>query len=129
MLFKLFLVTVLLGLAAADNIDKDAEIRSLKNDPADAEGNFAYLFDTTNGIAVQESGNAAGVSGAAQWISPEGVKIDFSYTADQDGYHPVGAHLPTPPPIPEAIIRAVEYIRTHPQKDEYIRTTSKPFYG
>ncbi|XP_055846212.1 pupal cuticle protein Edg-78E-like [Episyrphus balteatus] len=126
-MFKLLLVTVLLGLAAADNIDKDAEIRSLQNDPADAEGNFAYGFDSTNGIAVQESGNPAGVSGVAQWVSPEGVKIDLSYTADQDGYHPAGAHLPTPPPIPEYVLRAIEYIRTHPSKEEI--ASNKPQFG
>ncbi|XP_055845753.1 pupal cuticle protein Edg-78E-like [Episyrphus balteatus] len=116
-MFKLILVTVLLGLAAADNINKDAEIRSLDNVPADAEGNFNYGFETSNGISVQEKGNAAGVSGAAQWISEEGVPIQLEYTADEDGFHPSGAHLPTPPPVPEAIVRAIEYIRTHPSKE------------
>ena len=119
-----------MGLAAAASVDQAAEIRSLTNEPADAEGNFAYAFDTTNGIAVQESGNIAGVTGAAQYISPEGEAIELKYTADQDGYHPVGSHLPTPPPIPDYILRAIEYINAHPQKDEPLKViSSSPFKG
>ncbi|XP_055909553.1 pupal cuticle protein Edg-78E-like [Eupeodes corollae] len=116
-MFKLLLVTVLLGLAAADNINKNAEIRVLDNTPADAEGNFKYGYEASNGISVQETGNAAGVSGAAQWISQEGIPIQLQYTADENGFHPSGAHLPTPPPIPAQILRALEYIRTHPSKE------------
>ncbi|XP_055846823.1 pupal cuticle protein Edg-78E-like [Episyrphus balteatus] len=130
-MFKIVLVACLLGLAAAASVDQAAEIRSLTNEPADAEGNFAYAFDTTNGIAVQESGNVAGVTGAIQYISPEGEAIEIKYTADQDGYHPVGNHLPTPPPIPEYIIRAIEYINAHPQQDEPLKkvVSSSPFRG
>lgn len=30
------------------------------------------------------------------------------YTADQNGFVPVGDHLPTPPPVPEEILKALE---------------------
>ncbi|XP_055909554.1 pupal cuticle protein Edg-78E-like [Eupeodes corollae] len=132
-MFKLILVATLLGLAVAADSDRAAEIRTLTNDPSDADGNFAYAFDTTNGIAVQESGNIAGVNGAAQWVSPEGVPVQLTYTADENGYHPSGDHLPTPPPIPEAILRAIEYIRTHPPKEETVKyqqaQANTPFRG
>ncbi|XP_055845228.1 pupal cuticle protein Edg-78E-like [Episyrphus balteatus] len=118
-MFKIILIiAALVGLLSAADVDRAAETRSHINDPSDADGNFAYSFDTTNGIAVQEAGNIAGVNGAAQWVSPEGIPIQLTYTADENGYHPSGAHLPTPPPIPEAILRALEYIRTHPPKDQ-----------
>ena len=106
--------------SSADNIDKNAEIRSLRNEAADAEGNYQFAYETSNGIQVQEAGNPAGVRGTVNYISPEGEKISLSYTADEEGYHPQGDHLPTPPPVPAYVLRALEYIRSHPpaQKDQ-----------
>ncbi|KAH8366195.1 hypothetical protein KR093_010130, partial [Drosophila rubida] len=107
------LIAALLVCAVyADNIDKDAQIIQENNDTPDAEGNYNSAFQTSNGISQQEAGNAAGVSGTVSYIAPDGTPINWSYTADENGYHPVGDHLPTPPPIPEAIARALEYIRS-----------------
>jgi len=108
------LVIALIAFAYADNIDKNAEIRSFKNDAADAEGQYQYAYETSNGIQFQEAGSQAGVRGALNYVSPEGERIALSYTADEEGYHPVGDHLPTPPPIPAYVLRAIEYIRAHP---------------
>lgn len=108
------LAVVAVGSCQADNIDKDAQIRSLSNDAADAEGNYQYAYETSNGIQFQESGNPAGVRGSLNYVSPEGEQIVLSYTADEEGYHPVGDHLPTPPPVPAYVLRALEYIRSHP---------------
>lgn len=107
-------VVAFAGIAHCDNIDKDAEIRSITNEAADPEGNFQYGYETSNGIQVQALGNPAGVSGSVNYVSPEGEHIALSYTADEEGYHPVGDHLPTPPPVPAYILRALEYIRSHP---------------
>ncbi|XP_068143240.1 pupal cuticle protein Edg-78E [Drosophila tropicalis] len=118
MMFKLSIITLLVGVVAlvhADNINKDASILSSKNTEPDADGNFQYAFETSNGIQTQEAGNANGVTGAFTFISPEGNQVSLTYTADENGFQPSGSHLPTPPPIPEAIVRALEYISTHPQ--------------
>ncbi|KAH8339270.1 hypothetical protein KR074_010088, partial [Drosophila pseudoananassae] len=105
---------LMLANVQADNIDKDAQALSLKNDAADPEGNYAYAYETTNGIQAQEAGNANGVTGGSSYVSPEGIPISLTYVADENGFQPQGAHLPTPPPIPEAILRALEYISNHP---------------
>lgn len=36
------------------------------------------------------------------------MQYSITYTADETGFHPQGAHLPTPPPIPPEIQRGVE---------------------
>lgn len=86
------------------------------------DGSYQYAFDTTNGIAIQESGvGGQGSNGNAQWISPEGIPVSLSWVADANGYHPTGSHIPTPPPVPTHVLRALEWIRLHPSPEELQR--------
>ncbi|XP_055914616.1 pupal cuticle protein Edg-78E-like [Eupeodes corollae] len=104
--------------AASSNSDATAEVKSY-TDQINPDGSFTYQFDTSNGIVVQESGSANGtVQGAIQYQSPDGEQIQLTYTADENGFHPSGSHLPTSPPIPENIARSLEYIQAHPPADE-----------
>ncbi|KAG8037643.1 hypothetical protein G9C98_005854 [Cotesia typhae] len=90
------------------------------------EGNYKYEYETGNGIQVQETGtlvngpegDAIVAQGAYQYRDDEGNVFQVSYLADENGFQPQGAHLPVAPPIPEAIQRSLEYIRTHPQPQE-----------
>lgn len=97
-----------------------AEIRSAASDVA-PDGSYQYAYETSNGIAAQESGvGGVQASGAASHTSPEGIPISLTYTADADGFHPAGAHLPippTPPPIPAAILRSLEWNAAHPEEE------------
>lgn len=46
--------------------------------------------------------------GAFQYTGDDGQIYSVSYTAGQGGVVAQGAHLPTPPPTPEAILKALE---------------------
>ncbi|XP_026725679.1 pupal cuticle protein 20-like [Trichoplusia ni] len=91
------------------------------------DGTYRYNYETGNGISAHESGapRAPGPEGLAvtaeggfSYRAPDGQQISLTYTADENGFHPTGSHLPTPPPIPEAILRSLEYNRQHPSSGE-----------
>lgn len=48
------------------------------------------------------------MSGSFSYTGPDGAQYTITYTADEAGFHPEGAHLPTPPPIPPEIQRGIE---------------------
>ncbi|XP_030035559.2 uncharacterized protein LOC115451401 [Manduca sexta] len=67
------------------------------------EGKLKVFDDKTTGEAVE---------GSFSYTDKDGNDFSLSYTADENGYRPIGAHLPTPPPIPPAIARALQYLAT-----------------
>ncbi|XP_014363476.2 uncharacterized protein LOC106714870 [Papilio machaon] len=83
-------------------------------------GNFHYSFEGGDGTKVFEDGSLKSindetgevVSGGFSYQDKDGNDISLSYTADENGYRPIGAHLPTPPPIPPEIARALAYLAT-----------------
>ncbi|CAG9770931.1 unnamed protein product [Ceutorhynchus assimilis] len=72
------------------------------------EGTYRYNYETANSISAEEHGDARGAQGSYSYISPEGEHVSVSYTADENGYVAHGSHLPTPPPIPEAILKSIQ---------------------
>ncbi|XP_017048714.1 pupal cuticle protein Edg-78E [Drosophila ficusphila] len=114
-MYKYLFCLALIGCACGDNINKDAQIRSFQNDATDAEGNYHFEFQTTNGITTKGAGNENGAVGVVQFVSLEGIPVTFSYVADANGYQPTGDHIPA---IPLHVIRQLEYIRSHPPVDE-----------
>lgn len=111
-MFKFAVVVALIGFVAANHLDKNAEVRSLENSVS-GDGSYHYSFDISNGISGQQTGNGDSATGQSSHISPEGQTIVLKYTADENGFHPEGDHLPTPHPIPAYILKSLEYIRTH----------------
>ena len=88
------------------------------------EGSYQYSYETANGIQASENGAAQAVGpkgelgvvaqGQFQYTAPDGTPITVSYTADQNGFQPQGAHLPVAPAIPEQIQKALDFIKAHP---------------
>ncbi|XP_072931537.1 pupal cuticle protein 20-like [Epargyreus clarus] len=90
------------------------------------DGTYRFSYDTPTGISAHESGapRAQGPEGPAvtaeggfSYRAPDGQQISLTYTADENGFHPVGSHIPTPPPIPEAILRSIEYNKQNPSSN------------
>ncbi|CAH1104808.1 unnamed protein product [Psylliodes chrysocephalus] len=88
-----------------------------------SDGSYSWSFETENGISAQERGKQKAkdlqdAAGSFQYTAPDGTPIQVSYIADENGFQPVGAHLPISPPIPEAILRSLEYNAAHPEEDD-----------
>ncbi|KAG5345666.1 CUD2 protein, partial [Acromyrmex charruanus] len=102
-------------------------IRSQHKDTS-PDGSYTFNYETENGISVSESGypqvgpqgQTEVVQGSFSYHAPDGTPITIQYTADENGFHAEGAHIPTPPPIPEAIRRALAANPPRPD-DEYDR--------
>ncbi|CAG9127496.1 unnamed protein product [Plutella xylostella] len=93
---------------ARAGLDRSAQILRSSSDVS--ERGFQYAFETENGIQAQESGveaNGIQAQGGYSYVGDDGQVYSVTYTADGNGFQAQGAHLPTPPPIPEAIARSL----------------------
>ncbi|BES99568.1 Insect cuticle protein [Nesidiocoris tenuis] len=110
-----------------------------QNSNSNYDGNFNYDFQAENGIVEQAVGSikvldpetqAQVMQGRYAYTAPDGTPIEASWYADETGFHIEGAHLPTPPPIPDAIARSLEYLRSLPpaKEDQYEQTSNKRVY-
>ncbi|CAH0695660.1 unnamed protein product [Spodoptera exigua] len=73
---------------------------------------YKYSFETENGIKAEEAGQTSEhgtvAHGAYSYKGDDGQTYTVTYTADEHGFHPQGQHLPTPPPVPEEILKSLE---------------------
>lgn len=76
--------------------------RIVKQDQDVDSNAYRYSYETENGISAGEAGvvdtnvNGGGTraSGFYEYIGDNGLKYRVDYTADENGFHPRGAHLP-----------------------------------
>ncbi|KAF2903448.1 hypothetical protein ILUMI_02736 [Ignelater luminosus] len=79
---------------------------------------FYCSYETGNGIHVQETGQVKNLGdkkhetivkqGSVTYHDEHGHPITLTYVADEHGFQAQGAHLPTPPPIPHEIQKALQ---------------------
>uniref|UniRef100_A0A1A9ZEM2 Uncharacterized protein n=1 Tax=Glossina pallidipes TaxID=7398 RepID=A0A1A9ZEM2_GLOPL len=83
------------------------QIPIIRNDyNSDGAGNYNFGFETGNGIKRDENGEfhiigpdgSLNVHGSYSYTGDDGRVYSVNYKADSNGFHAVGAHLPTPPP-------------------------------
>ncbi|XP_022901106.1 endocuticle structural glycoprotein SgAbd-8 [Onthophagus taurus] len=91
------------------------------------DGAYKTTWETGNNILAQEEGylkslgpdpdspegaplNAQVQQGSYTYTSPEGQVITVTYTADEKGFHAVGDHLPTPPPVSPEVQKGLDLI-------------------
>lgn len=98
-------------------------------------------YETANGIKAEARGapSAAGpegpavaVQGSFSYVADDGQTYTVTYVADENGFQPQGAHLPVSPPIPEAILRSLEfnakYYKGEDEQQQPLRA-AKPTFG
>ncbi|XP_066597326.1 larval cuticle protein LCP-17-like [Prorops nasuta] len=122
-LFAAFAVSV---AAPADPTTTPVAILKQSVDGPNPDGSYQYSYETANGIQAQEEGHlknvgteeeALEVQGGYSYTAPDGTPVQITYVADENGFQPQGDILPTSPPIPPAILRALEYIAAHPEEN------------
>ncbi|KAL0892181.1 hypothetical protein ABMA27_015369 [Loxostege sticticalis] len=101
------------------------------------DGSYKWSYETGNGIAAEEQGyvknqgvpdqEAQTAQGQYQYTAPDGQVIQLQYLADENGFQPQGAHLPTPPPIPPEIQKALAHLATLPPSEERNEPSPKTF--
>ncbi|XP_014260617.1 endocuticle structural glycoprotein ABD-4-like [Cimex lectularius] len=104
-------------------------ILKYENPGVNHDGSYKWAYETGNEIVAEETGYVKNFGqgepneiqtavGSYSYTAPDGTRITLTYTADENGFVPQGDHLPTPPPVPEAIQRALEFIKSMPQHQD-----------
>jgi len=88
-------------------------------------------FETSNGISHKEQGQPKQVpdptgkdstavvsQGSDSYTAPDGQQVSITWNADENGFQVQGSHIPTAPPIPPEIQRALEWNLAHPEEDD-----------
>lgn len=99
---------------------KDSLSKTLKQDhKIRNDGSYKYEFETENGIMAQEEGKQKEINGESgaeaqgefSYVAPDGQVITMHYIANEAGFQPVGDHIPTPPPMPDSVVRLLAFLK------------------
>ena len=122
---QMILFAVFLAVAAAAPAPQDEKpiiliLKQSQNHDTEKQ-EYSFSYETENGISVSESGvqkqigdkpEEAGTVSKGQFSYPEGsVTYTVSWVADENGFQATGDHLPTPPPMPEHVVKLLADLR------------------
>jgi len=107
------LVALLVAVAAARPQDAEPVKIIRQSQEHDTEsGSYSFSFEAENGIKVEETGEQkvigeeAGTVSKGSFSYPEnGAIITVNWVADENGFQATGDHLPTPPPVPDHVVK------------------------
>ncbi|XP_013141189.1 PREDICTED: endocuticle structural glycoprotein SgAbd-4-like [Papilio polytes] len=127
-----------IGIQARSSPQDVIPIVRYESDGPNVDGSYKWLYETGNQINAEEAGYVKNfgkgegqeeqvANGKFSYKAPDGSTITLQYVADANGFQPKGDHLPTPPPIPPAIQKALDLIKSLPAKRSSGGTG--PYYG
>nr|XP_014094873.1 larval cuticle protein 65Ag1 [Bactrocera oleae] len=88
-------------ITTATPVEKQVEI--VRQNINVAPESYKFGFETSDGTQHDEEGElknvgtddeAIAVKGSYKYVGDDGITYHVSYTADENGYQPVGEHLP-----------------------------------
>jgi len=114
-----------------------------------ADGSFNFSYESGNGIKQQSTGFLKKISvpllradgtqtgeqqetdilvhtGSYSYTAPDGTVITLNYVSDENGFQPVGDHLPTPPPIPDHVLAIIHQTQQQDNQNQLVQPQVQP---
>ncbi|XP_017785772.1 PREDICTED: endocuticle structural glycoprotein ABD-4-like [Nicrophorus vespilloides] len=120
---KVFFLVGVLGCALAEK----EEIPIISQESVlEPDGSYRHSYETGDGIKAEVIGElktigdetVAVAHGSYSYPAEDGKTYQVSYVADENGYQPIGDHLPVAPEIPAIIKKSLDYLATAPPPKE-----------
>ncbi|EDW01010.1 larval cuticle protein LCP-30 [Drosophila grimshawi] len=110
------------------NYDDEGRHKILHQEEIRKKDKYDHAFLTENGIYGEEQAKlhhegGTHAKGYYEYTGDDGKLYRVNYASNDGGFMPEGEHIPTPPPIPEAIARALKYV-----EEQHKANGNKPLY-